>query len=283
MALLLDPVLPGGEIALLNAVPSHVWIAVSAETARALRRAREVADASGGYYEPTLGPVLRAWGVGRVASADPSAVAGPALAPRVPALGELNHALRKVGFEQVEVRDGEDAARRTSRHVQLDLGALGRGATVDAALARLRAGGVPAALVECGSERAAYGGTAERPWLAALAHPETAAPLGEIAQQGGGLAVVAPHPARVGDALVHDQIDPWTGWPARGERLVAVAAPDAASAGAWAAAIFAMGAEGPGFAAAHPGEGLECLALLESGELAVTPGLALRRAEPERP
>lgn len=264
VALLLHPTQPGGEIALLNAVPSHVWIAVSDETAAAVRRARAVAEASGGYFDPTLGPVRRLWGVG----------AGADARPRVPGLSALNHALRKVDWQAVEVRDDEPAVRRTSRHLEVDLGALARGATLDAALAALRAAGVPAALAEAPDAHAAYGGSAARPWRVELADPDTGRPWLEVEHLEGGLGVAAARRTVVDGVALHAGIDPWTGRPSQGERLVAVVAPDAASACAWAEALLAMGEAGPRFARER--EDLETLVLLESGERVATPGLHLQ-------
>jgi FAD:protein FMN transferase len=263
VAWLLDASEPGGEVALLNAVPSRVWIAVSEETAAALRRACALARASDGYFDPTLGPVLRAWGL-------------RGGTPRVPTLPEIKGALRNVGWDEIEVRDDEPAVRRTSRRLEIDLGRFGRGVVLDAALAKLRAAGVPAALAAAAEVHAAYGGSEARPWWIELAHPDTGRPLAELELREGGLAVVAPQPVQVDGVAVHEGIDPWTGRPAHGARLVAAVAGDAASAGGWATAIFAMGEDGPAFARQRESGGVAALLLLESGERQTAPGLRVR-------
>jgi len=246
---------------------------VSPETAEALRRARAISQASDGYYDATLVPVLRVWGL------------GPGQQPsRVPSLPEINHALRKVDWEGVEVRE-DDSARRTGRHLRLDLGPVRRGRALDAAADALREAGVPAAMVEMGPDRVVFGGTPAHPWQAALPEEGSGAgrPAGELALNEGGLSVVAVRATAVGpdQVAVHRWIDPWTGYPSRDVRLVVVSAGDGGTACGFAAALAAMGAEAAAYAERRGAEvGIEALVVLESGARVTTPGMAVVGVEP---
>jgi thiamine biosynthesis lipoprotein len=91
---------------------------------------------SGGAFDITIAPLLKAWkqayAAGRPASA-----------------AELTRAAACVGFEQIETRP-PDRIRFTSDCVELDLGGIGKGYAVDRALAVLRAAGIRHALVSAG-------------------------------------------------------------------------------------------------------------------------------------
>jgi thiamine biosynthesis lipoprotein len=258
---------PASEIDILMRAPSHLWIEVSPATAEALLEASQIAEATDGAFDPTFPPLLTLWGLrgGRE--------------PRVPRAFEIDMTLRKVDWTDIELEfDGSPLVRRMSRRTEIDLAGLARGAMLDAAVERLRAAGVPAGRASTAREHAVYGGRQNRPWpIEVLVRSRAAsgadARVGRVQLVEGGLAIASLGPTLVAadGTQIHDRFDPRTGHPARGTQWTAVTAERASTAAAYAAAIFAMGEEGPGFVATQ--SALRAVVVSDSGEIFVSRGV----------
>jgi len=207
------------ELARLNAAGEA---AVSADLLAVLARALEVAEASGGAFDPTVEPLVRAAGqLGEPArQLDPSA--------RRALLGRVGAA--KV---RLDARSGRVTLEGGAR---LDLGAIAKGYAVDLALQALRAAGARAAVVDLGgSSVAAFGAPVE----VAIADPagRAAPPWGAIVLDGAALGT-----SGAGERGAH-VLDPRTGAPARRVLSATVVGASAMEADALSTAAFVLGAE----------------------------------------
>ena len=110
---------------------------VSEETAALLRRALEIAAETNGAYDPTVYPLMRAWGF-----TDGNY--------RVPADAELDALLQTTGWTEVSV-DGTTAS--LPEGFALDLGGIGKGYAAGRCKEILKAHGVTSALLSLGRER----------------------------------------------------------------------------------------------------------------------------------
>jgi len=134
----------GSEVRRLEAAPKDVWVDISVELKTVLAAALEVARATGGQFDPTVGPVTRLW---RDASRTGRPMDSAARAD----------AMRRVDYRALELDTTRHRARLRRDSMALDLGAIAKGFVVDEALSVLRRSGVPAALVEAGGDIAGYG------------------------------------------------------------------------------------------------------------------------------
>lgn len=239
---------PDSDISRYNRAPAGSWQALPQPFFEVLRQALAIADASGGACDPTVGPLVEAWGFG------PHGPAG-----RMPDADTLAAARARVGWERVVL---DPAGQRVLQPggVALDLSGIAKGHGVDAVVDWLRARAVPAALVEVGGELRGYGRKPDgRPWtVLAEAWPDDAEPSGAAAAEGGRHA--APHCVLVldGDAVAtsgdywhhftHDgrsyshTIDPRSGAPVdEAPAAVTVVADTALAADAWATALTVLG------------------------------------------
>ena len=91
---------------------------------------------SGGKFDVTIAPLLRAWKEAHAEGRQPSAT-------------EIARASRCVGYEKIEVQ-APDRIRFRSDCVELDLGGIGKGYAVDRAMAVLKAAGILRAMVNAG-------------------------------------------------------------------------------------------------------------------------------------
>jgi len=228
------------EIAALNRAAGH-WRRVSPETAAVLDAALALAGETDGAFDPTIRPLLRAWGFegGR---------------QRVPTPGELRALRGLVDWRQLERRSGQ--ARLTTPGMGVSLGGIGKGFVADTVLRGLRARGIGAALVAASGDLALYGGTGERPWPVAVEDPDRPGEaLARFALREGGISTSAAtwRAFAAGGSRHHHLLDPRTGRPAEGIRSLTVVASNATRADALSTALFVMGPTGAlEFARSHP-------------------------------
>ncbi len=256
------------EVSRLDAAPPGAWVALSPETADALRAALRVGATSGGAFDPTVLPLVRLWGF----------AGGPY---RVPSDAEITAARARVGLGGVEVDAGAPRARRLRDGVAVGLGGIGKGFIADRVLALLRGAGVPAGMVAASGDFAFYGGTAARPWPLGIEDPDRPGEgMAELSLLSGALSTsAATHRFfESGGRRHHHILDPRTGRPAEGSKSVTVIADAATQTDALATAVFVMGAAGPAFVSAHPE--LRAVIVLDDGTRFVSPGLDVRWIAP---
>jgi thiamine biosynthesis lipoprotein len=141
------PASGGGDAAVLDRINRNAGIQAAAapeELIEVLERARYYAELSGGAFDPTVGPLVRLWGIGGEA-------------PRVPAAGEIYEALSLVDWRDllIDRPAGTVFLRRPGQ--ALDLGAAAKGYAADRAAAILRDRAVDRALIDLGGNSLALG------------------------------------------------------------------------------------------------------------------------------
>lgn len=208
---------------------------LDAESAAVLRSALEIAEASGGAFDPTLLPVTELWAF--------------ETGGRLPAPEQIRAALARTGFREVALKPGGEAALPAG--FGLDLGGIAKGAVVDLLAEHLIESGRSDFLIDAGGDILVSGQKgAGQPWVIAVRHPRKSdAVLGllRLGAEGRQTAVVTSgdyerYFEREG-VRYHHILDPATGRPARGLVSVTVIAPSAAEADGLATAAFVLGPE----------------------------------------
>jgi thiamine biosynthesis lipoprotein len=199
--------------------------------ADAMRYNRE----SGGAFDITVGPLMKAWGFFRGEG-------------RLPSESELAAARRHVGAAHVVMNPAERTIALDEEGVELDLGGIAKGYAVDRAVARLRRGGIAAALVSSGGSTI-YGFGAppgRRGWDVALQDPlDSRKTALTITLRDRALSVAGRSEKffESGGVTYSHIMDPRTGWPVQGVLSVAVLAPNGTAGDALDDALFVMGVE----------------------------------------
>lgn len=129
---------PDSELSRISRTAGTASVTTDPETFAFLDRSVHWSRASGGAFDITVGPLLRAWGFFFHNG-------------RIPTSTELNALRAKVGWQNILL----DPATRTVQFrngmiMDLDPGSIGKGFAVDRAIAQLRADGVTAALLSAG-------------------------------------------------------------------------------------------------------------------------------------
>jgi thiamine biosynthesis lipoprotein len=114
-------------------------VRVSADLFKVLQRSQEISQRSRGYFDVTVGPIVRIWRKARKTG-------------KLPTAAELDRARRLVGWQKLKLDAHERTVRLAVRGMQLDLGAIGKGYADDEAQTVLKKYGITRALVEMGGD-----------------------------------------------------------------------------------------------------------------------------------
>lgn len=240
---------PESELSLLNSRASREWVRCSPDLYRAVRAALEWAGKTGGAFDPTVEPLVRALGLraadGTVPAAGDGARAGIEI--RWEGAGRPGGGRLPIGWRHVKLRAPTHSVRFDAPGVGLDLGGIGKGIALDAAARVLARHGVRDALLDFGGQILAMG----RPqgaegWPIGIAHPsDREASVSvihgvgvSISTSGNGERAVEGPDGPIGHIL-----DPRIQRPVQFDGTVTVAAEDATSADALSTALFVMGPE----------------------------------------
>ncbi len=215
----MSPWRPDSDIARFNGRPSTDWQPLPGEVCRVVSASLDVARATGGAFDPTVGPAVARFGFGRIEGGFGS-------------------------FDGIDVRD--DAVRKTRADLTLDLCGIAKGHALDDITQVLRQEGVTSVLVELGGEVAAIGEhLSGRPWQVAIERPGQRQLTAHRIVAPRHLALASSghtpngHNGRI--ALSH-LIDPHRQRPAeQGLASVSVLAPTAMQADALATALTVLG------------------------------------------
>lgn len=214
---------PGGALAAFNAAAVGVPFSLDPATAFELTEAVACSARTGGFFDPTVGALVDAWGLRS--------------GGRLPSRRELRRALAATGTDGLRIV-GTTAARLRPG-LRIEEGGFGKGAALDAALAAAAAAGATAAVIDAGGQLALLG-----PVPVAIAHPtrrqEAAAVLkidgGHMATSGNGERSFVVEGRRYGHLL-----DPQSGRPAPIWGSVTVLADRGLAADCLATALYVMG------------------------------------------
>ena len=228
------------ELSRFNQAEAGNWFPVSAETAAVVTEALQIAGASQGAFDPTIGPLVNLWGFGPDQKPD-----------QVPSDADLALAYERVGYGFVAVKGlaGNTPALRKDKAVYLDLSAIAKGYGVDQVARYLEQQGYHHFLVEVGGELQLKGRKHDgSPWRIAIEKPSSS---GQVVQQVLAITDIAVATSgsyrnyfeAEGVRFSHT-IDPKTGAPITHKLAsVTVLHPSCATADAMATALMVMGPE----------------------------------------
>ena len=210
--------LPDSVTSAINRAAGSEPVAIDAETVAILKYAAVCYEQSGGLFDITSGVFRRVWHRRRRS---------------LPAQGELDDCLAKVGWEKVEV--SENRIYLPSRGMELDFGGVVKEYAADAAAMIARRAGIHHGLVNLGGDVCLAGPQPDgKPWTVGIVHPlRTDTALATVSLPEGALTTSGGYERFVeidGERYSH-LIDPRTGWPVESLLSVSVAAGQAIVAG----------------------------------------------------
>ena len=244
---------------------NEAGVQVDEHFAAVFQKAKEVSEITGGEFDVTVGPLVKAWGFSYKKGLPPPD------ATKVDSLRQL------IGYQKIQLENG--VVQKADPRMEIDFNAIAQGYTVDVIAEFLEKNGVKNYLVEIGGEVCAAGqndrGTV---WQIGIDKPveneaegnrplQTTLPLSgkSLATSGSYRKFVV----RDGKKFSH-AIDPNTGYPIDHNLLsVSVLADDCATADAYATAFLVMGMEKAMGMAERLGMDIYCVYADETGLLQV--------------
>ena len=241
---------PESIVAKIN--QGYVSTKVNDHFKKAFTTAEKVWKESGGYYDPTVGILVKAWGFGKELIQPIS---------KLPTEQEIDSLKRYVGFEKVHITD-DDYVKKQNPAIQLDLTSVLRGYTADVISDFLKSKGIENFYVKVDSEGIVLGRDIvnNTPWKVEAEDPyELNNDYKEVILNLNNESISTDENYRRvwidgnGKRFVHI-INPFTGYPMTGEMLSAtVIAKTAVESDAYSTMFMIIGLEkSKEFLAKHP-------------------------------
>ena len=239
---LMSPWRPDSDISVFNRSNNTEWKPVNDEVVTVCRSALAIHGASGGAFDPTVGPIVGSWGYGPIEGTP---------------------------FEKGQTFEAEEGMlRKSAPGLTIDLCGIAKGYALDRIADVLRDHGERNFVIDLGGEIAAFGSHPDgRNWRVAVEDPRPDRTGAAEVVQLEDRAIATSGDKVNGFTLAARRyshiIDPATAAPVEtATASVSVIAADAATADGWATALMAAGADGPAMAEQN---GLDALFLLREG------------------
>jgi thiamine biosynthesis lipoprotein len=223
---------PESELSRMNRDAASGPFHASPELFEFVRRSRGYVETTGGAFDPTVGPLVRAWGFFTPTPSRPSEAA-------------ITTARASSGFAHVRLDVASRTVSYTVPGVEIDPGGIGKGLAVDRAAAVLRALRIDNALISAGgSTLYGLGHPPNRAsWTVSIRDPsDPNAPLATVALRDRAVSTSGVSEKFVieGSRRFSHLFDPRTGEPVDGMCQASVIAPTAEASDALTKAAFVL-------------------------------------------
>lgn len=236
-------------------------ISVSDDTAAVVSFALDMAEETGGALEPTIYPVLTAWGF----------TTGE---HHVPEPEEIDKLLTSVDYQSVSLNGN---TIQLEPGMMMDLGAVGKGYASDEIASLLRKSGITSALLNLGGNILMIGSKPDGgDWRLGLQDPFENGTIGVLTASECAVVTSGNYEnyftAEDGTTYGHI-IDPATGYPVDNDlAAVTIVAQDGKLCDALSTSLFVMGADAAiGYWQEHPG--FEMILITQDRQILITDGL----------
>lgn len=225
---------PGGDVNKLNENAGKGYVQLDPETISVLKNARKISELSGGAFDVTIGPVIKAWGIGTDN-------------PQIPTDASLKELAALIDYTDVHIDEAVNKASLQRPGQIVDLGGIAKGYAGDVAKAIYQKNGSKSALINLGGNVVVLGNKPDgNAWSIGIQNPRSE--TGEIV---GFLKVSDQAVVTSGDYQRYFEkegkrychiIDPRTGFPAEsGLMSVTVIASSSMEADGLSTACFVLG------------------------------------------
>lgn len=237
-------------------------VPISTETASLLAFALDISGKTNGALDPTVYPVLNAWGFTTGEN-------------RVPTEDEISKLLQNIGYERVQV---ERDFIRLEEGMMLDFGAVAKGYAADETTAILAEHGIDSALINLGGNIQLVGSRPDgTDWRIGLKNPLHEGNIGVLSASDCAIVTSGNYERYfvAEDGTIYGHIiDPKSGYPVdNGLLSVTIIAKEGKLCDALSTALFVMGAE-KASEFWRENRGFDMILMSEDNELIVTSGIA---------
>lgn len=157
---LLSAYIPSSDISKLGTSNGN-WVEVSPDTVEILDLTKDICEITGGALDPTVGTLVKLWSVDHPNH-------------RVPSPQEIEEALKKVDYKQIQTKkEGDKYYAKIGKGQEITLGATGKGFIADKIAQKLRANECNNVLVSLGGNIITLGTNGRGdPWFIGIQEPD---------------------------------------------------------------------------------------------------------------
>jgi len=227
---------PGSDVSRVNAGAGREAVVVSPEVLDVVERSLAFSRLSGGAFDISFYALKGLWHFDDDLQAE------------LPDPKTLQSRLALIDWRQIRVDRSQRTVRLGKPGMAINLGGIGKGYAVDAAVKVLRAAGIKDGVVQAGGDLMLFGSKGGKPFMAGVRDPRSPRPEDYFA-----VCPVLDHAfSTAGDyerAFIkdgkryHHILDPRTGYPSSGARSVTIYAKDATTADGLDDAVLILGPE----------------------------------------
>ncbi len=253
----------GSDVNRINEAAGRTPVKVKPETIIVTRKALEIAELSGGAFDPTVGPLLELWGWGTEK-------------PRVPSAEEINKVLPLVNYKAVEIDEANATIFLTKPGMKIDLGGIAKGFIVDQGQEIAKQFSVKALFINAGGDISITGSKPSgEKWRVAIQAPRDPQNWAAVLELEEGSVATSGDYERFfeeGGEVFHHILDPKRGVPGGDVSSVTIVAPDTLISDALSTAVFVRGKE-KGMQLLESLQGIEGIIIDKDGEIYISSGL----------
>lgn len=226
-----------GDLNKLNQNAGITSVILNTETLQIIEKAQQVSELSNGVFDITVGPLVRAWGIGTELQ-------------RIPSADELKKLLPLVNYKDVSIEGNYVGLKKIGQMV--DLGGIAKGYAGDVAIEIYKKNNINSTFINIGGNIVTLGNKPDgSPWRVGIRNPRLEG--NESEQIIGAVKVTDKAVVTAGDdqryfiqnaQRYHHILDPETGYPAKSDLMsVTLIADSSLDADALDTAVFILGLE----------------------------------------
>ncbi|MBC8554737.1 MAG: FAD:protein FMN transferase [Candidatus Brocadiales bacterium] len=248
----------------LNKNAGIVETTVPAETFEVIKESIEIAGLSGGAFDPSIGPIVSAWGIGTDNA-------------RVPSQDEILQLLPLVNYRDITLNTKSSTVFLNNNGMILDLGGIAKGYAADEVREELLNQGVRSAIINLGGNILTVGTKSDGSlWKIGIQDPAEDRGAYVMILSIKDTAVVTSGPYErfftVGDTSYHHIIDTKTGYPVKSDlESISIISGNSFVADALSTAVYSLGLEA-GMKLIEKMDSIEAVAMTYNHEIILSSG-----------
>ncbi len=240
-------------------------IRVSSDLYRMLRISCAFAETTTGYFDPTILPLKKAWGL-------TSTTHSPQIRP--PDSAFVDSVLTHIGYDRIDFDSAERNIIFTDSLVEIDMGGIAKGFAIQALDSVIKSFGIYDFLIDAGGDILVRGNKSDgSKWIIGIRHPRESGIIARIEPEEGTIVTSGDYERYVViDSIRYCHIlNPHTGYPCRRYRSVSVWSPNPVRADVLSTAFFCMPRDSV-FRFVNRRDSLHCMLIDSLGTIHISDG-----------
>lgn len=252
------------ELNKLNNKGFEEFVELTDETRFVIEKGIDYSKLSNGYFDVSIGPIVKLWSIGNKDA-------------RVPKAEEIKDLLPKVNYKDISIEGNK--VKLNNKGMIIDLGGIAKGYAADQVVKYLKSQGVDEAIIDLGGNIYTLGSKdEENSWTVGIQNPYNESRgdfLGtlDVSDRSVVTSGVYERYVEKDDKKYHHIIDPFTGYPVENELMsVSIISDESIDGDALSTAAFALGTKA-GTKLVNSLKNVEAIFVTKDKEVYLTPKL----------